>query len=388
MTAVADPELAYWAALIERLRWAGFLLDHEFRLVWASGDLERFLDSPPKEELGYGLHIFEAFNRDAWRRIATPESRARLVKDLAPVVMGDASVQRLKVDAVSDGVRSLLEEAEPRPFTRPIATSLDYVEPRGDGELPVMRVNVLAMPLRDASGAFVGVLVLGYMSVRPGLVSLLARGDESMYERMASLVEPQSHEGGILFCDLQGSTNLARTLPTSEYFRLIRSLWTEIDALVADNEGVIGKHAGDGASAFFLVGNLGSPPQAAAAAIRTARAIHDRSDDIFGTIVAGSCLMRVGVHWGASLYIGQLVPGGRLDIAALGDAVNECARIQDCADPHETLASKQLIEHLVPDDAAGLGIDADKIRYRPLAEIQGASDKAITVAGAIPVAAL
>ena len=388
MTALSDPELAHWAALIDRLRWAGFLLDRDFRLIWTSPDLERFLDSPPAEELGYGLHILEAFNRDAWRRIATPESRARLIKDLAPVVMGDASAKSLKVDSVSDRVRSLLREAEPRPFTRPIATTIEYVEPRRDSELPMMQVNMLAMPLRDGSGTFVGVLVFGYMSVRPGLVSLLARGDEAMYERMARLVEPQSHEGAIVFCDLHGSTDLARTMPTSEYFRLIRSLWTEIDAVVADNEGIVGKHAGDGASAFFLVGDLGSPSQAAAAAVRTARAIHDRSEDIFGSTLDSSCLMRVGVHWGSSLYIGQLVPGGRLDITALGDAVNECARIQDCADSHQTLASKQLIEHLLPDDAAGLGIDADKIRYRPLAEIEAASEKAIAVAGAIPVAAM
>jgi class 3 adenylate cyclase len=98
--------------------------------------------------------------------------------------------------------------------------------------------------------------------------------------------------------------------------------------------------------------------------------------------------MRVGIHWGSSLYIGQLVPGGRLDVTALGDTVNECARIQDCADPNQTLASKELIEQLSPDDGGTLGIDPDEIRYRPLAEIKDASEKAIAVAGAIPVAVL
>jgi class 3 adenylate cyclase len=98
--------------------------------------------------------------------------------------------------------------------------------------------------------------------------------------------------------------------------------------------------------------------------------------------------MRVGLHWGSSLYLGQLVPGGRLDVTALGDAVNECARIQECADPHVTLASKQLIERLSRDDAGALGIDAGKIRYRPLAEIRDASEKAIADAGTIPLASL
>ena len=383
-----DPELAHWAALIEELRWAGFLMDAEFRLVWASPDLERFLDSPPEEELGYGLHVFEAFALDAWRRIATPESRARFTEDLGSVVVAGASARGLELDFVPDRLAALPESVEPRPFERPFASSFDYVEPGGDTDLPVMRVNVLVMPLRDASGDFVGVLGIGYMSVRPGLVALLARGDEAMYEAMAKLVEPSSREGAILFCDLQGSTELARTLPSAQYFRLIRSLWTEIDALVARRHGIVGKHAGDGATAFFLVDDLGSVSEAASAAIRTARGIHDRSGEIFGDALDTSCLMRVGLHWGSSLYIGQLVPGGRLDVTALGDAVNECARVQECAEPHQTLASKELIERLSEDDAAAVGVDREKVRYRPLSALSDAGEKALAAAGAISVTAV
>jgi class 3 adenylate cyclase len=382
------PDLAHWAEVIEGLRWAGFLLDRDYRLVWASPDVQRFMGSPPEEELGYGSHILEVFTRGPWRRSATSDSGRRLLKDLAPYVIGDAQTQGATLEAIPEEFRQVLGKIEPRPFTRPVATSFDYVEPNGETDLPVMRVNTLATPLRDENGASIGVLVMGYMSFRATLVSLLARGDEEMFERMAKLVEPQSQEAAILFCDLQSSTDVARTLPTSEYFRLIRSVWTEIDGLVARNQGIVGKHAGDGASAFFLVDDLGSPSQAASAAIRTARAIHDRSDDIFGTDLDTSCLMRVGVHWGSSLSIGQLVPGGRLDIVALGDAVNECARIQECAEPHETLASKQLIERLSPDDAAALGVKTKEIRFRPISEVEEANDKAIAVAGAIPVATL
>lgn len=383
-----DPELAHWADLLEELRWAGFLLDPQCRLVWASPDVQRFLGSPREDELGYGVHVLEAFTSHPWRHLATSESGRNLLSDLGPFVIADAQERDAVADAVPEEFRGLVAEIEPRPFTRPVATSFDHVEPHEESDLPVSRINVLAMPLRDDSGTSLGVLILSYMAVRPELVSLLARGDEAMYERMAKLVGPQSHEGAILFCDLEGSTDLARTLPTAEYFSLIRNLWTEIDALVARNRGVVGKHAGDGASAFFLVDNLGSPSEAASAALRTARAIHDRSQEIFGNNLDESCLMRVGVHWGSSLYIGQLVPGGRLDITALGDAVNECARIQECADPHETLTSKQLVEHLSDEDAAALGIDPGKIRYRPLGEVEDANAKAIAAAGTIPVAIL
>lgn len=384
----SDPELAYWAELLERLRWAGAILDRELRLVWASPDLRRFLGSPPEDQLGYGLHVLEALRRDAWRQIATPESQSRFWADLGPAFLGDALARGITLDDVPTALRPILDEAKPEPFTKPLATSVDYREPGSDSEAPVMRVNLLAAPLRGDAGALTGVLILGYMSVRPGLVSLLARGDEEMYERMARLVEPRSYEGAILFCDLQGSTELARTLPTAEYFRLIRSLWTEIDDLVARHQGIVGKHAGDGASAYFLVDDLGSSSKAASAAARTARGIHERSDGIFGDELDSSCLMRVGIHWGTSLYVGQLVPGGRLDVTALGDAVNECARIEESAQPHETLASKSLIEQLSPDDAASLRIDPEKLRYRPLLEVGDPSNKAIRVAGTIPVTTL
>ncbi|HYP24952.1 MAG TPA: adenylate/guanylate cyclase domain-containing protein [Actinomycetota bacterium] len=382
-----DPELAHWAHLIEQLRWAAFLLDRDFRLVWASPDIERFLGSPTDDEIGYGKHVLDALTSDAWRRAATPGSRSRLAEELATVVIGHARSQGLDLGFVPERFAAL-RETEPRPFTRAFASEFEYVEPGGDSDLPVMRVNVLAMPLRDESGELTGALVLGYMSVRPGLVSLLARGDEAMYEGMAKLVEPSSREGAILFCDLEGSTDLARTLPSAQYFRLIRSLWTEIDGLVASNRGIVGKHAGDGATAFFLVDDLGSASEAAAAAIRTARGIHERSAGVFGDALDASCLMRVGLHWGSSLYIGQLVPGGRLDVTALGDAVNECARIQESAEPQQTLVSKELIERLSDDDAAAAGVDPEKIRYRPLAQLPAAGDKAVATAGAISVTPL
>lgn len=384
----SDPELAHWADLLERLRWAGALLDEDLRLVWASPDLTRFLGSPPEEQIGYGLHVLEALRGDAWRQIATPESQGRFWGDLGPAFLGDALARGMTPDEVPTAVRPLVDNVEPKLFSKALATSVDYREPGSDSEVPVMCVNLLAAPLKRDEGELCGVLLLGYMSVRPGLVSLLARGDEAMYERMAKLVEPRSYEGAILFCDLQGSTELSRSMPTAQYFRLIRSVWTEIDELVADHQGIIGKHAGDGASAYFLVDDVGSSSEAASAAVRTARSIHERSAEVFGSELDRPCRMRVGIHWGSSLYVGQLVPGGRLDVTALGDAVNECARIQEAAEPHETLASKALIEHLSDDDAAALGIDPEKLRYRLLAEMGDVQERAVSIAGAIPLVGL
>ena len=64
--------------------------------------------------------------------------------------------------------------------------------------------------------------------------------------------------------------------------------------------------------------------------------------------------MHFGLHWGATLYVGQISTAGRTEIAALGDEVNEGARIEACATGGRTLASKNLVERLAPDDARAL----------------------------------
>lgn len=73
---------------------------------------------------------------------------------------------------------------------------------------------------------------------------------------------------------------------------------------------------------------------------------------------------------GGTLMVGQVSSGGRLEVTALGDQMNECARIQSAAKNGTILASKELIERLDSDDATG--IDADTIAYTPVAELASA----------------
>jgi class 3 adenylate cyclase len=212
---------------------------------------------------------------------------------------------------------------------------------------------------------------------------------------MARLMDPGRKRAAILFADLQSSARLSRRLPTSSYFRLIGALTAAIDEVVGNHGGVIGKHAGDGVTAFFLVDDLGSPSLAARAALESARDITLAARDAAkslgeetGLIDPDDCRVNVAVHWGGTLYIGQLVTGGRLEITALGDEVNECARIQESAQEGETLVSKAVVEHLSGDDAAGLEIDPDSVLYRTVSELPGASEKAKLDAGTIPVTTL
>ena len=96
-------------------------------------------------------------------------------------------------------------------------------------------------------------------------------------------------------------------------------------------------------------------------------------------------MLRFGLHWGASLYVGQITTGGRSEVTALGDQVNETARIEACATGGRALASKDLIERLEPDDASALDLDPDHISYTALADLSTATEKARRDAPAIAV---
>jgi class 3 adenylate cyclase len=157
----------------------------------------------------------------------------------------------------------------------------------------------------------------------------------------------------------------------------------------------VGKHAGDGVTAFFLEDDLGGVSSAARAAVEAAREIPGAAyeaaaamADAVDLIDLSSYRINVGIHWGGALYMGQVVTGGRLEVTALGDAVNDCARIQQTARHGQLLASKDLVERLSHEDAAALGIDPEGLVYDMVGEIEGAPEKALRDAAAIPVTSL
>jgi class 3 adenylate cyclase len=86
--------------------------------------------------------------------------------------------------------------------------------------------------------------------------------------------------------------------------------------------------------------------------------------------------------------VGQLATGGRLEVTALGDQMNEGARIEAAATHGAILASKDVIERLDAADARAIDLDPDALVYTPLGELNGASDKTIRDAGAIPVTSI
>ena len=386
------PILNQIARRLEDMRWAAMLVDTDLRIRFISDEFRGFIGVDDDDELGYGENILVAFMRAIWRERIDMDSQIRLFMDLTPFMLYALPDQEKHVlDALDEPFASLIDQLDPQPPAGLVNTWFGYTL---DGQ-PKYRVNLAAMPLTGVDWEPAGYMVLTYIDVRPQLVSLLTQGDESMYERMAALVEPGRRRAAILFADVESSGSLSRQMPSAAYFKLIRRLAMCVDQVIADHEGVVGKHAGDGMTGFFLVDDLGSSSKAVAAAIRSARKIKETAglafEEVAGELGASEDFpfqMNMGLHWGGTLFMGQLHPGSRLDVTALGDEMNECARIQESARDGAVLASKALLEQLTPADADALGIDPDRQVYRPLGDLETAPDKAKRDAGALPVTEL
>ena len=148
------------------------------------------------------------------------------------------------------------------------------------GDLPPVPVNFMVTRLYSIEGRRIGRLCLYGLALPAAILSLVARGDYAMFERMARLVEPQRRPAALLFADLQDSGVVSKRLPSASYFKLLRSLITSVDEVIGRHGGVVGKHAGDGVTAFFLADDLGSRSAAVRAVIEAARDISTATLDV------------------------------------------------------------------------------------------------------------
>jgi class 3 adenylate cyclase len=242
--------------------------------------------------------------------------------------------------------------------------------------------------VRDESGRVVGGVALAKPAVGMTTIGMLTgAGDLGHFERMQHVSTAGKRPAAVLFADLEGSTQLAKRLPTATYFTLVRRLTRAADKCVVDAGGLVGRHAGDGVTAFFVAETAGSESAAARACISAVRSLQTATRAIAARhgLAEDEITVRAGLHWGATLYIGSIITAGRSEVTALGDEVNEAARIEACASGGRALASKAFLERLNKDDAAALDIDLNNVNYTQLADLDTATDKARRDAPAIAV---
>ncbi len=326
---------------------------------WVSGE---FRVTSAGADPGIGEHILATRRRYPVRR----ESARRWLAQHVPYLLAAGHDRAALAAMVDERDRAVVLAAEPAEPPEVWTFDLHFAR------LGLVR----GLAVRIAGR---GVLFLYGTTLPTSLLQLVARGDLDHFRRTAALVDPGRRAAAVLFADLEGSTALSRRLPTARFFAVVRELMTAMDGAVIDGGGVVGKHGGDGAVGFFLAEQLGSPSAAARSAVAAGRAI----------VAAGRALdvtVNVGLHWGETLYLGQVTTGGRLEVTALGDEVNECARIQESAEGGGVLAAKALVERLDDADAAALGLDVGALAYAVVADLPGAGRKAVRDAGTVPVA--
>lgn len=254
-----------------------------------------------------------------------------------------------------------------------------------------VEVPIAFFRVRDDAGRIVGVAQVGKPAVGMSVLTrMTSLGDRGHFDRVDRVASPGRRAAAVLFADLESSSSLARRLSTSSYFALIRRLARAADESVVQAGGLIGQHAGDGVVAFFLAETAGSESAAARACIAAARGVQQALPAVAERceLAPADVVLRYGLHWGANLYVGQIATTGRTEVTALGDQVNEAARVEACATGGRTLATKDLVERLDEADAAAVGVDLSHVTYTRLADLPTATEKARRDAPALAVCEL
>jgi class 3 adenylate cyclase len=382
-----NPTLACVAQALEAHGFAGELWDADWRLVYLTSEYRMLVSAGRRDATvgGRNEHIlspalFSA--RDDWPTGPTFESVRDSLHSWGAFVMSNAAGGRDGLLRIADPrLHSVLEELEPEP--PPPAWSM-RVDVKFGAETIGNDVLVLRL---DDEGRRAGYTVVVKPELPAGVLGMLALGDARLFQRMTALLAPARRPAAILFGDLEASSPLAKRLSSPAYFSLVRRLAREADRAIVRAGGIVGKHAGDGVTAFFLVEDMGSESSAARACIEAMHHIREaaRTAAERSRLEPAELLMRFGLHWAATLYVGRLMTSGRAEVTALGDDVNAAARIEACAGGGRALASKELLERLDQADAEPLGLNLADLSYTPLASLTTASEKARRDAPAIAV---
>lgn len=370
--ALALNEGGWWAEVVDAEWRALYMTDEARRIYGGGGELAPY----PLGVRAYGTEDVEL--RQSWRGGRWPLAVIRATfRVLGPFVLADTPGGRDQLrELVAPQLRDVVDDLSPSD-AEALPTRVGGIPTPAN---PGIEVWGLSFRVRDrACGRIIGTVGLSKPAVGMAtLARLSAMGDPRHFDRMDQVEKPGRRSAAVLFGDLEHSTALSRRLSAAGYFALGRRFVRAADRCVIDNGGLVGRHAGDGVVGLFLSEITGSESAAAQACIESARALSKALIAVAerSNLPAGLLRIRFGLHWGATLYVGNIVTTGRTEVNALGDEINEAARIEACTPGGRALASKALIERLEPAAALAVGIDLERVSYAPLHELPTATEKA------------
>ena len=383
-----DPALAQAAAVLNDAEHWAWIFDQRWRLVYMTDALRvSFGNDGTPVPTAIGCHAFgpEALEVSRGWRFGpnSTERMSTILRGVGGWLLADAR----------GGVEELRSLVDPS-----LHEFLDGLTPSSDemigfvvhsfGISEEADIRFIGWRVRQTDGRLAGTVLINKPAASMTTLGAIATGgDLRHFELMQRVSRAARRPAAILFADLEGSSPLARRLSTASYFALGRRLVRAADKCVIDAGGLVGRHVGDGVVAFFLAETSGSESGAARACISAARTLRGALGEVAtrSGLEPDDIVLRFGLHWGSTLYVGAVTTSGRAEVTALGDEVNEAARIEACATGGLTLASKALVERLEPDDAAVLDLDPDRVTYTPLADLSTATEKARRDAPAVAV---
>jgi class 3 adenylate cyclase len=383
-----DPVLAEVAVTVRDTEDWGSIVDPNWRRVYSSDDERRsFAGGGELAAMVIGEHLFGpesvAVMAEARFAMTSPVAWRSFFTGLGPLVLKDTPGGEATLrEQVDPSLRDLVDQLAP---TDAPAVGFEF---KSSGLVAARPLHCKAVRIRDERGVLRGTLILTKLAVPMSTQAAMAfELNPGHVQRTFSMGRARRRAGAVLFADLESSSALARRLSTGNYFTLVRRLVRAADQCIVDAGGLVGRHVGDGVVAFFPVESYSTESAAALACLSTARNIRKAIADAAqrSELPADDIVIRFGLHWGATLFIGSITTSARAEVTALGDEANEAARIEACATGGRSLASKQLLERLEPIDAAVLGIDPDHLAYTQLSELATATEKARRDAPAIAV---
>ena len=383
-----DPVLAEAAIAVRDTEDWGSIVDPNWRRVYSSDDERKsFAGGGELAATVVGAHLFGsesvAVMSEARFAMNSPETWRSFFTGLGPLVLRDTPGGGAELrDKVDPSLRDLVDQLSPTD-----ASTVGF-RFKSSGLVAAQPLHCKAIRIRDERGALRGTFISTKLAAPMSTQAAMAfELDPGHVQRTFSMGTARRRAGAVLFADLESSSALARRLSTGSYFALIRRLVRAADQCIVDAGGLVGRHVGDGVVAFFPVESYDTESAAALACLSTARNIRTAIAEAAqrSELSVDDVVIRFGLHWGATLFIGSITTSARAEVTALGDEANEAARIEACATGGRTLASKLLLERLDPIDAAALDIDPDRLVYTPLSGLESATDKARRDAPAIAV---
>jgi adenylate cyclase len=163
-------------------------------------------------------------------------------------------------------------------------------------------------------------------------------------------------EMSMLFVDVRGSTALSEQMTAMEFQKLINRFYIETTKVIADEDGLVEKLAGDAVAAFWGAGFAGK--NYVARTIRAAQKIQQVMEE--QKIPVG-----VGVHAGIAYFGAMGSAEGLVNISAIGDEVNTAARLASKAMAGEIIVSEKALGQA---GINGGGLEARRLELKGISE--------------------